>query len=701
MADRAGEKSQPESIGCYQCGLPVTRSSRSYEIDGNKAYFCCTGCYLIQKITGTSGEEGVSQVLLGKFGLGLALSMNVLFMSMPLHVEAASSSEFVIPAALAVALKYLLLFFSIPVMLVLGIPIAVSSIESLRVGELGTEVLILIGAVAAFAISVKSTLAGVGEVYFETATMILTLFTLGRYIDSKAKWRASESIKGLSSLVPNRVIRILPDGAKESVNADNITIGDRVLLRPGERIPLDGMVISGKGSVDESFLSGESKPVFKKEEMEVFAGSINLDGTLVLEIRKPAEEFLVRKIEKLMQKIRANPSAINRISDRLAAWFIPVITAIGLTVLSYWLYKGEPSIGIMRMLAVLLISCPCAFGIAAPMAIWLGLGLAAQKGAIIMGADILEGLAKLKTVFFDKTGTLTTDTPEITAILNTKGREEDELLTIAASLDSNSTHPLARSLVEEADRRGLKLSDAIEIKNMPGSGIEGEINGKQYYLGSRRWITSLIKEEESELLKRDPPEGDESSGMVFLLEEGNVIGAFIFSQALREGAVEALEAIKKMGIRTVILTGDDEKGAVAIKNRLTPDAIKWRLFPADKAKEIRAEEKTKITAMVGDGVNDAPALEAAHIGIAMGCGTELTRESAKVNLLGDDLRMIPFLIHLSRKVRRKVMVNFLWAFSYNLIGTFLAITGVITPLFAVMAMILSSLMVIGNTLRGL
>lgn len=700
MADRTGDTSQYERIGCYQCGLPVTRSSRCYEIDGVKASFCCTGCYLIQKLTGTSGEEGISQVLLGKFGLGLALSMNVLFMSMPLHVEAASSSTIVIPASLAVALKYLLFFFSIPIMLVLGIPIAKSSVDSLRAGEVGTEALILIGAVAAFAISVKSTLAGVGEVYFETATMILTLFTLGRYIDSKAKWRASESIKGLSSLVPSQVIRISPDGVKESVSADDIAIGDKVLLRPGERIPLDGTVVSGQGSVDESFLSGESKPVMKKEKMEVFAGSINLDGTLILEIRKPAEEFLVKKIEKLMEKIRANPSAINRISDRLAAWFIPVIATIGLTVFAYWTYKGEPSTGIMRMLAILLISCPCAFGIAAPMAIWRGLGLAAQKGAIIMGADILEGLAKVKTIFFDKTGTLTTDTPAITAIITGEGRGEDELLAIAAALDSHSTHPLAKSLVEEADRRGLKPLEALEIKSMPGFGIQGRVNHKQYHLGSRSWITSLAREPDAELLKREAPAG-ESSGMAFLLEQGKTVGAFIFSQAIREGAAEALEAIKKLGIRTVILTGDDEKGALGVKHRLKPDMIKWRLFPADKAKEIRAEEKEKMTAMVGDGVNDAPALEAAHIGIAMGCGTELTRESAKVNLLGDDLRMIPFLIHLSRKVRGKVMVNFIWAFSYNLIGTFLAITGVITPLFAVMAMILSSLMVIGNTLRRL
>jgi len=700
MADRAEDKSQYEPVGCYQCGLPVSRRSRVYEIDGVKASFCCTGCYLVQKITGTKGEEGVSQVLLGKFGLGLILSMNVLLMSMPLHVEAASSSTIVIPAALGIALKYLLLFFSIPVILILGIPIAKSSVDSLRAGEIGTEALILIGAIAAFTISVKSTLTGTGEVYFETATMILTLFTLGRYIDSKAKWRASESIKGLSSLVPNEVTRILGAGEKEIVAADAITIGDKILLRPGERIPLDGIVISGEGSVDESFLSGESKPVLKSEEMEVFAGSINLDGTLILEIRKPAEEFLVKKIEKLMEKIRANPSSINRISDRLAAWFIPVIVAIGLTVFLYWTYMGEPSTGLMRMLAVLLISCPCAFGIAAPMAIWRGLGLAAEKGAIIMGADILEGLAKLKTVFFDKTGTLTTDTPAITSIIAAKGHKEDKLLRIAAALDSHSTHPLARSLVQEGDRRGIKQVETLNIINRPGLGIEGEVNDKKYYLGSKNWIQSLGGKISFELLKGEPVVA-ESSSLVYLMEAGEVIGTFIFSQALREGAAETLETIKKLGIRTVILTGDDKKSALGIRDRLKPDDIKWRLLPTDKAVEIKDEEKTRITAMVGDGINDAPALEAAHIGIAMGCGTELTRESAKVNLLGDDLRMIPYLINLSRKVRRKVMINFIWAFSYNLIGTYLAVIGVITPLFAVMAMILSSLMVIGNTLRGL
>ncbi len=698
MASREKDRSEHEQIGCYQCGLPVPRRSRVYEIDGNPASFCCTGCYLVQKITGTKGEEGVSQILLGKFGLGLILSMNVLLMSMPLHVAAASSSTIVIPQALGVALKYLLLFFSIPVMLVLGIPIAKSSIDSIRAGEIGTELLILIGALAAFAISAKATLTGEGEIYFETATMILTLFTLGRYIDSKAKHRASESIKGLSSLVPNVVTKIFPDGKKETVESETITIGDKVLLRPGERIPLDGVIISGEGSVDESFLSGESKPVVKTHDMEVFAGSINLDGTLILEIRKPAEEFLVKKIEKLMEKIRANPSAINRISDRLAAMFIPVITTLGISVFGYLTFTGDMHEGLMRMLAILLISCPCAFGIAAPMAIWRGLGLAAEKGAIIMGADILEGLAKLKTVFFDKTGTLTTDTPAVKAILTDDTRDENELLSIAAGLDIHSTHPLARSLVEESQKRDLTLLEAQEVNNRPGLGIEGKIGSNLYFLGSKSWIQTMAADKNHPLFQESFDEG-ESSGLIFLLENDSVIGGFVFSQALRVGAAEAIEQIKQLGIRTVVLTGDDEKGALGIKNRLNPDEIKWRLLPEDKAKEIKKTDPEIVTAMVGDGVNDAPALEASHIGIAMGCGTELTRESAKVNLLGDDLNMIPFLIGLSKKVRTKVMINFFWASFYNIIGVFLAVIGVITPLFAVMAMILSSLMVIGNTLR--
>ncbi len=690
MADRAGE------IKCYQCGLPVTGYSSRYIIDNEEETFCCSGCYLVNKITGTKGDEGFSQALLGKFGLGLLLSMNVMFLSAPLYAGAYASIP--IPEIFQNAIKFVLLGLSLPVILILGFPILISSYDSIKNGKIGTESLILIGAVSAFLISVKSTITGYGEVYYETAAMILTLFTLGRYIDTRAKWKASESIKGLSSLIPSEVLLLKSDNSTKKISADMVSIGDRVILRPGERIPLDSIVMSGSGSVDESFLTGESKPVIKKEGMEVLSGSINIDGSLTVEVRKPVDEFVVKKIEKLMEKIRENPSLIKRIGDTIATYFVPGIVAISLGSLIYWIIKGETSTAIMRMLSILLISCPCAFGIAAPLAVWRGLGKAAGKGAIIMGADILEGLSKIKTVFFDKTGTITSHTLSLSEIYTGQNRSKDEILMIAASMEFHSTHPLALSLVKEAEKRGLSLLKAEDVKTRPGLGIEGKIKKKRYYLGSRTWLETMRVPIASDLLKYYE-EIHEKGSVVFLKEEDEVIGLFVFNQSLREGVPETFAQIKRMGIKTSILTGDDKRGAMEIKGWINPDEIKWRLLPNDKVQVIEDRKRRQPVAMVGDGINDAPALEASHIGIAMGCGTELTRESAKINLLGDDLRLIPYLINLSKKVRWKVYANFFWAFSYNIIGIYLAVIGTITPLFAVVAMLLSSLIVIGNSMR--
>ncbi len=690
MANRVGE------VRCYQCGLPVSGYSRRHKVDNVDEAFCCAGCFLVHKITGTKGEEGLSQALLGKFGLGLLLSMNVMLLSAPLYAGAYASIP--VPEIFANAIKFILLVFTFPVILILGYPILRSSYDSIRDGIIGTEALILIGAVSAFLISVKSTITGVGEVYFETAAMILTLFTLGRYIDTRARWRASESIKGLSSLIPSEVLLLKRDNRTEKIPADQVSIGDRVILRPGERIPLDGVVVNGSGSVDESFLTGESRPVVKEEGMEVLSGSINIDGSLTVEVKKPVDEFVVKKIERLMERIRENPSHIKRIGDTIATYFVPGIVALSLGSFIYWISKGETSTAVMRMLSILLISCPCAFGIAAPLAVWRGLGKAAGKGAIIMGADILEGLSRVKTIFFDKTGTITSHTLSLSEIVTSRSRLKDELLTIAASMEFHSTHPLALSLVKESEKRGLTLLEVKNVQTRPGLGIEGEIKKKRYYLGSRTWLETMGTSIPPALLKHYE-EVHEKGSVVFMREGEEVKGFFVFNQSLREGVPETFAQIKELGIKTSILTGDDKRGVLEIKDRINPDEVKWRLLPEDKVRVIEDGKRDQSVAMVGDGINDAPALEASHIGIAMGCGTELTRESAKINLLGDDLRLIPYLIQLSKRVRRKVYANFFWALSYNVIGIYLAVIGTITPLFAVVAMLLSSLIVIGNSMR--
>lgn len=690
MANRTGE------IRCYQCGLPVADYARRHKTEDAGEAFCCAGCFVVHKITGIKGDEGLSQTLLGKFGLGLLLSMNVMMLSAPLYAGVYASIA--VPEKFADAVKFVLLCFSLPVMVLLGYPILRSSYDSIRKGIIGTEALIFIGALSAFLISVKSTIAGYGEVYYDTATMILTLYALGRYIDTKARWRASESIKGLSAIIPAEVLLLRGGNITEKIAVDKISIGDRVLLRPGERIPLDGVVVNGSGFVDESFLTGESKPAMKSEGTEVFSGAINIDGSLTIEIRKPVDEFVVKKIERLMEKIRGNPSHIKRIGDAIAAYFVPVIVILSLGSFIYWTALGETSTALMRMLSILLISCPCAFGIAAPLAVWKGLGSAAEKGAIVMGADTLEGLSRVKTVFFDKTGTITLSMLSLSDICAVRSKSEDELLTIAASMELHSTHPLAVSFVKEAKKRGLSLFEVGDVKIRPGLGIEGQINNKRYYLGSRTWLKALGVSATADFFEHTE-DIHERGSVVFLQEDGEVIGLFVFEQSMRDGVIDTFEQLKRIGVKTVILTGDDERGVSDIKDRLRPDDVKWRLLPEDKVREIEMGKKGQIVAMVGDGTNDAPALEASHIGIAMGCGTELTRESAKVNLLGDDLRLIPYLIQLSKNVRRKVYQNFFWAFSYNIIGICLAVTGTITPLFAVVAMIVSSLIVIGNSMK--
>jgi Cu2+-exporting ATPase/Cu+-exporting ATPase len=690
-----------KELTCYQCGLPLRSNPRTTRIDGAQHSFCCAGCFIVYKITGTKGDEGISQALLGKFGVGVLFSMNVMTLSALFYGAEYGSVK--ISPAFSTPIRYILLLFSLPVIILLGYPLLKSSIESIKQRILGTEALILIGAVSAFLISVKSTLIGSGEVYYEISTMILTLYTCGRYLDTRARFRASESIKGLSAMLPSEVQVLKEDNTTEKIPLTEVKIGDHVILPPGEIIPLDGIVINGYGSVNESFLTGESKPVYKSIDNEVFSGTHNINASLTVEIRKSSEEFVIKRIERLMERIRENPSRIKRIADKITEIFIPLIISLSLGSAVYWLIiKGQPSTAIMRMLSILLISCPCAFGIAAPLAIWKGLGEGAKRGAIIMGADILEILSRVKTIFFDKTGTLTLNTLSLSKIYKVNSLSERDLLQLTSALEIHFKHPLSSSIIEETQKRGLSndKTNVINIKTRPGMGIEGEIQGKRYYIGSKIWFESLGILTDIGIFDNYNPQED-SGILVYIAKERELIGCFNFTQTLRHGVIESFEWFRSVGIKTVILTGDGIRGGLEIEKLLKPDEIKWGLLPEDKVKEIEAYKALSRSpvAMVGDGINDAPALESAHIGIAMGCGTELTRESAKINLLGDDITLIPYLIHLSKKVRRKVHMNFFWAFIYNLIGLGFALNGTITPLMAVLAMILSSLFVIGNSIK--
>ncbi len=678
---------------CFQCGLPVPNSKVEDISNAGSTIFCCTGCYLTHRITGFRGEEGISQALLGRFGIGLLLSMNVMMLSFPLYGSNFASVP--ISNGFAYGVKLVLMFLSFPVILILGYPVLVSSFKSIKKLNFTIETTVLFGTVSAFLLSVKSTFYGRGDVYYETATMTLTLFTFGRFVEAKARLSASKAIAGFSSLLPHSVNILNDAGDSRRAPLDEIKQGVKMVVMPGDRIAADGVVISGGGSVDEALLTGESRPVCKEAGSEVFGGTLSLDASLVVQVKKRKDDFLISRIERLMEEIRQTPSYIKTVGDTIASYFMPLVILLSIATLIYWSKSLTFSDGLMRMLSVLLIACPCAFGIAAPLAVWKGLSEAVRKGVIIRSLDVLELFGKVKTVFFDKTGTLTSDELVISGIHTVKGLDKDEFLAKAASLSLRSSHPIDKAIVKEARKKGLKLYKVLDCKVFPGRGIKGGIDGKECLIGNKRWMIDL------HVPIKDIVKGDKKRFLtVFLAEEGDQYGFIDFKQSIRPSAIDVFSKLGAMKVKTIVLTGDNKEGVEMVKEFLPVDEVKSGLLPEDKVREIESyKKKEPVVVMVGDGLNDVPALCASTIGVAIGCGTELSRESANVNLMGDNLNLIPYLIRLSKKVRRKVYSNFAWAFSYNVFGIYLAVIGAITPLFAVTAMILSSLMIIFNSTR--
>ena len=677
---------------CFQCGIPITGKPVVYEVDGKSENFCCFGCYLVYKTTGLKGDEGTAVAFLGKFGFGYFLAMLVFMLSTYLYgahftpddKEAIMFTNFV---------KYIILILATPVMLLLGIPILRNAFSGKRI-NLNTDMLIAIGAFSAYFLSVYSVLTGKNSIYFETATMILVLVTFGRYLETSSRAKASNFMKELLNLSPEKAI-VLKNGKEIEIPVENIKVGDVVIVKPGEKIPADGVVIKGKGHVDESLLTGETKPVLKKENDEVYTGTTSIDGSFHIKVNKPSQDWTLNRFIKIMKEIRASKAPINRITDTIAAFFIPVVISLAGGTFLYWYYQEGFEKALIVSMSVLLISCPCAFSIGAPLALWIGLGEAMREGIIVKGADILEKLSSVKVVFFDKTGTLTERIMKVSKVLI-----PENLIPYVYAVEKQSEHPLAKSFVSFYKDKNLGNLEVEDFKVHFGLGVEGTVNGKKIYIGSKNFMKKLgfhIPDRLENIYTKAIEEGEIA---VFVADNKQIHGIITFAQKIRDEAKIALKALKKLKIKTGVLTGDSKVFAEAIKKQLDIDIVKAELLPEDKLEIINQEKKSgKTVSMVGDGINDAPALMKADIGIAMGCGTDLTRESANVSLIGDDLRKVPLLIILSRKVKRVIYTNMFWAFIYNIIGIGLAVTGKLNTIFAALAMVLSSAFVIANSIR--
>ncbi len=683
-----------EAKECYQCGIPITGKPLKYNVDGSQQNFCCFGCYLIYKTTGVRGEESTAVAFLGKFGFGYFFAMLVFMLSTYMYGAHLTPDD---PEAQAFIgfIKYVILILATPVMLLLGVPILRNAFSDGKI-NLNTDTLIVLGSFSAYFLSVYSVFTNKPSVYFETATMILVLMTFARYIETSSRAKASNFMKELLKLSPEKAV-VIRNGKEIEINRDDIKVGDIVKIIPGEKIPADGVVLEGKGHIDESLLTGETKPVLKSVGDELYTGTTNIDGSFKIKVNKPSEDWTLNRFIQIMKEIRATKAPINRIADTIAYYFLPVVITIAVSAGIYWYLNEGFEKALIIFMSVLLISCPCAFSIGAPLALWIGLSEAMREGIIIKGADILEKLSTVKTIFFDKTGTITDRNMVVSYV---RALDED-VVKLACCLEKNSEHPLAKSFVSYCMKKGLVEDCPVEdFKVHFGYGIEGMVNGKKVYIGSRSYMERLGLNIPDQLKEAEEKAEVNGEIPVFIAVEDKIAGIVTFSQNIRKEAPKVVQVLRKLKIKVGILTGDTPYFAKILKEKLGIEDVRAGLLPHDKLKAIEEEKtKGKTVAMVGDGINDAPALTKADIGIAMGCGTDLTRESANISLLSDDLRKVPLSILLAKKVRKVIYTNMFWAFIYNIIGIGLAVTGKLSPIFAALAMVLSSAFVIANSVR--
>jgi Cu+-exporting ATPase len=526
---------------------------------------------------------------------------------------------------------------------------------------------------------------------------------LGRFIEEGAKRRTSQAIRALLALRPETAW-VERHGKTERIPVDQLELGDLLVIKPGERVAADGTVVKGESAVDESLLTGESLPVDKSLGSKVTGGSLNGNGLLRVKVEALGEDSRLARIVALVRDAQASKPPVQKLVDRVSAVFVPLVVAVAVVTLAGWLLAGIPvSEAIIHAVTVLVIACPCALGLATPTALMVGTGLAARRGILIKDASALEQAREIGMVVFDKTGTLTLGQPELTDLEPAPGREtpgveRNELLRLAASAQSGSEHPLARAVLESAAAKGIALETPEAFEGLPGRGLRAEVEGRGLLLGSAR----LMTEHGVCLTPLDAKaRGLEAAGrtVTWVAEGDTLLGLLAFGDRVRPGAREAIADLKRMGLETVLLTGDNRRAAEQAASELGIGRVLAEVLPEDKAAEIERLRATGAgVAMVGDGVNDAPALASADLGIAMAGGSDVAVESAMVTLVRDDPRLVPEAIVISRRTLAKIRQNLFWAFIYNTSGIPMAALGVLSPVFAGAAMALSSISVVGNSL---
>jgi Cu+-exporting ATPase len=616
---------------------------------------------------------------------------------------------------------WLQLALATPVVLWGGWPFFTRGWASLATRRLNMFTLIALGTGAAWGYSLIATLApgvfpdsfrghgGAVAVYFEAAAVIVTLVLLGQVLELRARSRTGAAIRALLGLAPKTARRVGDDGSETDVPLEDVAAGDRLRIRPGEKVPVDGVVLEGRSAVDESMLTGEPIPVEKVAGERVVGATLNQTGTLVIRAEKVGGETLLAQIVRMVAEAQRSRAPIQRLADTVAAWFVPAVVLVAALSFAAWAAFGpEPRLAhaLVNAVAVLIIACPCALGLATPMSIMVAAGRGAGAGVLFKNAEAIERLRDVDTLVVDKTGTLTEGKPKLVAVETAPGAREDELLALAASLERGSEHPLAAALVGAAEERGLALAPAEGFEAHTGRGVTGSVSGRRVALGNRRMLEELGVDPAplAGAAERLRAEGQTA---LFVALDGHAAGVLGVADPIKATTAEAIRQLREDGVRIVVLTGDNRTTAEAVAKKLGLDEVVAEVLPAEKAEHVRRlQEEGRVVAMAGDGVNDAPALAQAAVGIAMGTGADVAMESAGITLVRGDLRAIARARTLSRATMRNIRQNLLFAFGYNALGVPVAagvlypFTGLLlSPMLAAAAMSLSSVSVIGNALR--
>ncbi|MFH1146446.1 MAG: heavy metal translocating P-type ATPase [Pseudomonadota bacterium] len=572
----------------------------------------------------------------------------------------------------------------------------------------GTSAAYLYSSLAVFMPEIFAGPAVHPHTYFDSAAMIITFVLLGRYLEARARGRASDAIKSLIGLKP-KTARVKRNEEYTDVAIEAIAKGDMILVRPGERIALDGIVVSGQSEVDESMLTGESLPVLKETGMDVYTGTLNRSGSFVFEVTRTGAETFLAGIVRMVEDAQGSKAPVQRFADKVASIFVPVVIAVAaITFLAWFILVPDStfSLALLNFVSVLIIACPCAMGLATPTAIMVGTGIGAQSGILFKDGKSLERAHKITKVVFDKTGTLTKGKPVVTEIVPAGSRNQQEILEIAASLEAVSEHPLAQAIVEKGRNEGVSVRALDGFRSLQGLGAEATLAGRKILIGNSRLMKEKgvrigVYEEDAKRLATD------GNTCVYVAEEGKAAGLIALSDVPRESAAKAISLLKEMGLAVSMITGDNNQTAAAIAGALGIEEVRAEVLPAAKFEEIgRLQGEGEVVAMVGDGMNDAPALSKADIGIAVGAGTDIAIEASDITLIGEDLRAVPKAIVLSRLTMNTIRQNLFWAFFYNVIGIPVA-AGILYPFFGILlnpvmaaaAMAMSSVFVVGNSLR--